>query len=103
MASKINMNFFKKMLGLVIADNQWLLFNGDLQKYLGDVVVKSNKLVAYHWSKKKIEEDGFKKCSVFLRTVYSSHSWLKISKYVLVVLLLGIIASAIVSTIFYFL
>lgn len=89
--------------GNVNYDDSRLIDIDKWKKYLGDVVVKSNKLVAYHWSKKKSGEDGFKKCSVFLRTVYSSHSWLKISKYVLVVLVLGIIASAIVSTIFYFL
>ena len=33
MASKINMNISKNMLGVVTADNQWLLFNGDLLSY----------------------------------------------------------------------
>lgn len=88
--------------GNINYDDSRLIDLDKWKKYLGNISVKSNKLVAYHWSKKQVLGDGLKKCSVFLRTVYSAHSLSKIGKYSLVVIVLGVIASAIVSTVFHF-
>lgn len=61
--------------------------------YIGDNNPQGKKCLAYHWKK----TGNLSSCNIFLRTVYSSANIVKIIKYSIVVLFLGILASCIAS------
>lgn len=61
--------------------------------YVGNNNPQRKKCIAYHWKK----EGPLSSCNIFIRTVYSSANTLKIVKYSVVVLILGILASCIAS------
>lgn len=56
---------------------------------------QQRKCIAYHWKK----SEPIKNCNILLRTIYSSVNVKTILKYIFVVLLLGILASYIASSI----
>ena len=61
--------------------------------YIDNNNPQERKCIAYHWKK----TGPLSNCNIFLRTIYSSANYIKIIKYCIVVLLLGIMASYIAS------